>query len=101
MSTHDKSCQLPDSSCRRSFLSASVAIGAMGLIGAGTHSGIACAKAMTKAQREKLTPDDVLKLMKDGNKRFSSGKSKDHDYLAQQRATAAGQYPLAILLSCI
>jgi len=76
-------------------------MGALGLVGAGTQSGIAYAKAMTKAQRDKLTPDDVLKLMKAGNKRFSSGNRQDHNYLAQQRATATGQYPLAILLSCI
>ena len=101
MSRLDKSCQLPSSSCRRSFLSASVAAGAMGLFGAGTYSGIAYAKAMTKAQRDKLTPDDVLKLMKNGNKRFTSGNRKDHNFLAQQRATATGQYPLAVLLSCI
>jgi carbonic anhydrase len=56
---------------------------------------------MSKSQREKLTPDDVLALMKKGNKRFSSGSRQNHDYLAQQRATAAGQYPLAVLLSCI
>ena len=101
MSTHDQSCQPLNSSCRRGFLGASVAMGALGLVGAGTQSGIAYAKAMTKAQRDKLTPDDVLKLMKAGNKRFSSGNRQDHNYLAQQRATATGQYPLAILLSCI
>jgi carbonic anhydrase len=48
-----------------------------------------------------LTPDDILALMKKGNKRFSSGRREDHNYLAQQRASAAGQYPLAVLLSCI
>ena len=33
--------------------------------------------------------------------RTCSGRRIDHDYLGQQRATADGQYPLAILLSCI
>src|SRR4029079_3490893 len=36
-----------------------------------------------------------------GNTRFKNGRRADHNYLAQQRATASGQYPLAVLLSCI
>src|SRR4030081_2533303 len=39
--------------------------------------------------------------MKKGNKRFYSGKREDHNFLAQQRASAKGQYPAAILLTCI
>lgn len=74
----------------------------MGLTGAGMLvSEIAYAGALTKAQRDRLTPDDILALMKKGNKRFNAGRREDHDYLVQQRATAAGQYPVAVLLSCI
>ena len=39
--------------------------------------------------------------MKKGNKRFYTGQPEDHDFLAQQRASAKGQYPAAVLLSCI
>ena len=86
---------------RRSFLRGSAAITAMTLLGAGALSGIAHADALTKAQRDKLSPDDVLALMKKGNKRFYSGKREDHNFLAQQRASAKGQYPAAVLLTCI
>jgi len=48
------------------------------VLGTLTHSGVVYAAAMSKAQRDKLTPDDVLALMKKGNKRLSSGKRKDH-----------------------
>jgi carbonic anhydrase len=96
MQAHACAC----SQSRRGFLGSSF-IGTLALVGAGAFSAPASAAAMSKAQRAKLTPDDVLALMKKGNKRFSSGRRIDHDYLAQQRATAAGQYPLAILLSCI
>jgi carbonic anhydrase len=88
-------------SARRHFLSASFALAGTAFVGAGTLSGVAYADAMTKARRDKLTPDDILALIKKGNKRFSAGKRDDHNYLAQQRATAAGQYPMAVLLSCI
>ena len=39
--------------------------------------------------------------MKKGNERFRSGKMTDQDFLAQKRATASGQYPAAVILSCI
>ena len=86
---------------RRGFLIASGAITAMAFVGTGTLSSIAYADALTKAQRDKLTPDDILALMRKGNKRFYTGKREDHNFLAQQRATAKGQYPAAVLLSCI
>lgn len=101
MSAQCKMCKGSHAPGRRRFLSASSAMAALAFVGAGTLSGFAYAAAMTKAQREKLTPDDILALMKKGNNRFKSGKRKDHNYLAQQRASAAGQYPLAVLLSCI
>lgn len=59
------------------------------------------AAALTKAQREKLTSDDIIALMKKGNERFRVGKESPHDYLAQQKASAKGQYPAAVILSCI
>ena len=47
---------------RRGFLTASAAMAAMTFAGAGAYSGIAYADAVTKAKRDKLTPDDVLSL---------------------------------------
>lgn len=101
MSEQCESCQVPDVLDRRRFLGASFTMAAMAFLAGGTLSGIAHAAVLTKAQRDKLTPDDILALMKKGNKRFSTGKRDDHNYLAQQRASAAGQYPVAVLLSCI
>src|SRR6202051_168877 len=86
---------------RRSFLKASGATTAMAFVGNGMLSSIAYADALTKAQRDRLTPDDILALMKKGNKRFYTGKREDHNFLAQQRASAKGQYPAAILLTCV
>src|SRR5258708_30067852 len=39
--------------------------------------------------------------MKKGNKRFRAGERKNRNYLSEQRASAKGQYPAAVLLSCI
>ena len=101
MCTDPKAQQLTDRLHRRSFLKASGAAAAMTLVGAGALTSIAHADALTAAQRAKLSPDDILALMKKGNKRFYTGKREDHNLLAQQRASAKGQYPAAILLSCI
>src|SRR6185437_6590848 len=61
----------------------------------------ACADALTKEMRDKLTPDQIIQAMKKGNKRFRSGERKERNYLREQRASAKGQYPAAVLLSCV
>ncbi len=101
MCTEQKTCQFINRLDRRSVLKVSGTIAAMTFMGAGSLSGIAHADALTKSQRDKLSPNDILALMKKGNKRFYTGKRQDHNYLVQQRASAKGQYPAAVLLSCI
>jgi carbonic anhydrase len=85
---------------RRNFLKASAAT-ALASVGAAAFGGTAHADALTKVQRDNLSPNDILALMKKGNKRFYRGKREDRDVLAQQRASAKGQYPAAVLLTCI
>jgi carbonic anhydrase len=63
--------------------------------------GAAQAAALTKEGRDQFTPDQVIEMLKRGNERFRSGKMQGHDYLAQKRVTAGGQYPAAAILSCI
>ena len=101
MCTEQKTRQIVDCPHRRSFLKASGAMTAMAFVGAGAFNTAAHADALTKAQRDKLSPEDILSLMKKGNKRFYTGKREDHNFLAQQRASAKGQYPAAVLLTCI
>ncbi|USN51962.1 MAG: bifunctional SulP family inorganic anion transporter/carbonic anhydrase [Myxococcales bacterium] len=48
-----------------------------------------------------LTSEQILQMMKDGNKRFVSGQRIPRDFNRQLLATAKGQYPLAVTLSCI
>ncbi len=55
----------------------------------------------TRESRDTLTPRQVLQLLKDGNQRFLSGKLVKRDLARQVRQTAAGQYPVGIVLSCI
>ena len=84
-------------SALRLLLAAPLALAGVSLIGPGA----ARAAALTKEQRDKLTPDQVIEMLERGNERFRTGNMQAHDYLAQKRATAGGQYPAAAILSCI
>ena len=85
---------------RRSFLKAAGIVMATTALGA-KPAGPVHAAALNKAQRDKMTPDDIVATMKKGNERFRVGKESPHNYLAQQKASAKGQYPAAVILSCI
>lgn len=56
---------------------------------------------MTKEQQEALTPDQVLNEFIEGNKRFNTGNSIPRDLSIQARKSAPGQYPKAVVLSCL
>lgn len=56
---------------------------------------------MTKEEQAKLTPEQVLQDFKDGNKRFQSGTTTLRDHSEQARKSAPGQYPKAVVLSCL
>ncbi|MEP2568239.1 MAG: carbonic anhydrase family protein [Balneola sp.] len=52
-------------------------------------------------EQSKLTPDDILDSFKEGNERYMNNNLTPRDYKAQVIATKAGQYPKAVVLSCI
>ncbi len=56
---------------------------------------------LTKKQQEALSPDDVIKLLKDGNVRFTSNDLTARDHSKQVRKSTLSQYPKAIVLSCV
>lgn len=58
-------------------------------------------RVMTRQEQQALTPGQVLELLKQGNRRFVSGDVTRRDHSAQVRAAVAGQFPNAMILSCI
>lgn len=56
---------------------------------------------MTREEQFKLTPDAVLKQFIEGNKRFQSGTTTVRDHSIQARKSAPGQFPKAVILSCL
>ena len=96
---HDQEANAAD---RRALLKSAGAVALFGALGLGFTGTVAHAAALTKAQRDAMTPDEIIAAMKKGNERFRKGKSQTHNYLAEQRkVSAAGQYPAAVILSCI
>jgi carbonic anhydrase len=59
------------------------------------------APVQTAETQAALTPESALELLKDGNERFVDGAMMQRDYMNQVQETADGQYPFAVVLSCI
>jgi carbonic anhydrase len=58
-------------------------------------------KVLTQEEQAKLTPEKVIELLKEGNKRFASGKVTLRNHKEQIRRAVANQFPKAIVLSCV
>jgi carbonic anhydrase len=86
---------------RRDFLKMTGSATAAGVAGGALFSGPARADALTREQRDEMSPEQIIDTMKKGNERFLMGVRMNRNYLNEQRASATGQYPAAVLLSCI
>jgi carbonic anhydrase len=58
-------------------------------------------KTLTKEMQATITPFKALELLKEGNKRFINNLKINRNLLQQVNETSAGQYPFAVVLSCI
>jgi carbonic anhydrase len=58
-------------------------------------------RVLSAEEQRNLSPADVLKSLKEGNQRFISGHLTLRDHSKQIRAAINGQFPKAIVLSCI
>ncbi|HET8859367.1 carbonic anhydrase family protein [Marivirga sp.] len=55
----------------------------------------------TAKSQAALSPKEALTLLEEGNKRFINNSTADRDLLKQVNETSHGQYPFAVVLSCI
>ena len=58
-------------------------------------------RVLTQAEQQALTPEQVLEMLRVGNQRFMDGTLTLRDHSAQVRKAALGQFPKAIVLSCV
>lgn len=67
---------------------------------AHAQSGGECA-IFTADRQKAITPDEAVARLKEGNERFTAGKSINCDLLAQVKQTADSQAPFATIVGCI
>ena len=71
---------------RRHFLKMASAATVVGINGAAFFlTDSARADALTKELRDKLTPEQIIQAMKNGNKRFRRGGRKDRNTFANRK----------------
>jgi carbonic anhydrase len=58
-------------------------------------------KVLTAEEQKALTPDMVIQSLKDGNRRFMNNEVTARDHSAMVRDASKGQYPKAVILSCL
>jgi len=58
-------------------------------------------KALDKATQSSLTPKNVLNDLINGNQRYTQSKMEVRNYDSQRIETVNGQFPKAVILSCI
>lgn len=72
-----------------------------GLIGSTAHSHASSAETTQTNDVYPKSPEEALKKLLDGNKRFAAGKSlAEHRDIPRVREVAAGQKPFAAFLGC-
>lgn len=58
-------------------------------------------RVLTAEEQAALTPDSVIGILKEGNERFVHSDITARDHSAMVRNAAGGQFPKAVILSCI
>jgi carbonic anhydrase/uncharacterized membrane protein len=71
------------------------------LRGFGVLKPVENARAPTYDTQQALTPAKVLALLKEGNERFVNNLKSNRNLLEQINDTRQGQFPIAIILSCM
>ena len=68
---------------------------------AASEAGYLVSGVVSRDQQQAMTPDSVLSMLQAGNQRFVEGTLTQRDHSQQVRAAVAGQFPKAVVLSCI
>lgn len=58
-------------------------------------------RTLTKELQTKITPEDAVKMLKNGNQRFVNNLKVNRNLLQQVNDTSDGQHPFAVIISCM
>lgn len=71
------------------------------LLTAGAPEQALVERVLSKQEQMDLTADGIIAQLKEGNRLFRSNQLTARDYSQQVKNAAEGQYPEAIILSCV
>jgi carbonic anhydrase len=57
--------------------------------------------ATSKCEQSSITPNEILEQLIEGNKKYTQGQLIDQNVKARILQTSKGQYPKAVILSCL
>lgn len=66
-----------------------------------TEANAPVKSVLTAAEQADLSADEIIERLKEGNMNFVNNDLTRRDHSEQRRLTAMGQYPKAIVLSCV
>jgi len=58
-------------------------------------------QTQTSESQSDLLPEEIISILKEGNKRFINKRQVDRDLIKQVLDTSSGQFPFAVVISCI
>ena len=67
----------------------------------GCNNGAQNNKALTAEEQSQLTPDQVIEILKKGNEEFVNNQLTVRNNTELVKDAANGQYPAAVILSCL
>lgn len=77
------------------------ALAALLATGCATRPPAASAPTTTRAQQQAMSPAEAKQRLKAGNERYVSGQTLGRDWSRARSETAPGQFPYAVVLSCL
>lgn len=86
---------------KRLHSSAALCVLAFVIAGCSSPGSSGSTAVMTRESQQAMTPAQAITRLTEGNARFVAGRSVRRDLPAEARTTAAGQYPFAVVLTCI
>jgi carbonic anhydrase len=88
---------------RRAFLSVAAAVAGAPVLSLESLSAqvASLTRPLSREQRERMSPDQILHELKAGNARFRSGRMTSRNYRQQQMESTAGQFPAAAIVGCM
>ncbi|HEX7387512.1 MAG TPA: carbonic anhydrase [Castellaniella sp.] len=94
-------CLHVESTSRRTFLRSSTAL-ALALTASGLSGFVASAAQAAGLPKpgNAIAPDKAIERLIQGNQRYVSGKTRNHDLVHERRVLVSGQNPYAAILGC-